>query len=100
MGDTFPNQPVERTASQPTGRVTGDGVLGGWLPSLTLGGMKRIVIMEPNRPKTALFVGVLTPDRMILWACPKVCVRVGFMFYRFSGATGGEINRSPNFSAN
>ena len=87
MGDTFPNQPVERTASQPTGRVTGDGVLGGWLPSLTLGGMKRIVIMEPNRPKTALFVGVLTPDRMILlpfkinlkpfsWACPKVCVRV------------------------
>ena len=33
-------------------------------------------------------------------ACPKVCVRVGFMFYRFSGATGGEINRSPNFSAN
>jgi hypothetical protein len=27
-------------------------------------------------------------------------VWVGFMFYRFSVAMGGEINRSPNFSAN
>ena len=28
---TEPNQPVERTASQPTGRVAGGGVRGGWL---------------------------------------------------------------------
>ena len=26
-----PNQAVERTASQPTGRVAGGGVRGGWL---------------------------------------------------------------------
>ena len=31
---------------------------------------------------------------------PMVCVWVGFISYRFSVAQGGEINRSPNFSAN
>ena len=28
---TEPNQTVDRTASQPTGRVAGGGVSGGWL---------------------------------------------------------------------
>ena len=31
---------------------------------------------------------------------PELCVWVGFMSYRFSVAQGGEINRSPYFSAN
>ena len=33
------------------------------------------------------------------WRYPELCVWVGFMFYLFSVAQGGEINRSPYFNA-
>ena len=46
------------------------------------------------------YYGVKSLEGLGAGRYPELCVWVGFIFYRFSVAQGGEINRSPYFSAN